>query len=119
MASPMGERLVIKMIKLPIFIADKGGFDMGVFVSIQEAQLQLEVIDVDNDEYVGYDAEGRLLRIETERDKVMISLAEDEPSHSRELEVAIRDYLKAVNEPLGSDPICSLASLVTVCQKFL
>lgn len=126
MASSMGERLVITMIKFPVFIGDKNGkgnnvcaSDISVYASIEDAQLQLEPVDVLNDEYIGYDAEGKLLRIEVENNRVVISLAEENPSHAQELEDAIRTHLKEIDEPIMIDQTCDLSCLVKICLKYI
>ena len=121
MASPISERLVIKMIKHTIFIADKKGNDVSFYASIEDAQLDLEVIDVENGEYVGYDHEGRLLKLDVDgkKKRVVITLAEDKPSHAKELEAVIRTYLELVGEPFANDPAYDLPYLVEVCHKFL
>ena len=82
MASSVAERLVIKMIEHTIFIVE--GNDVSSYASIEDAQLDLEVIDVENDEYVGYDHEGRLLKLDVDgkKKRVVITLAEDKPSHA-------------------------------------
>ena len=121
MASPMGERLVIKIMQHTIFIADKNGNDISSYTSIEDAQLHLEVIDVEGDEYVGYDHEGRLLNlgVDDKRKHVVITLAEDKPLHAKELETAILTYLKMVGEPLHNDSAYDLPSIVKVWNRFL
>jgi hypothetical protein len=118
-ASPVGERLVVKMKEHTIFIVE--GNDIASFASIKDAQLDLEVIDVENDIYVGYDHEGRLLKLAVDgrKKRVVITLAENKPSHAKELEAVIRTYLEQVGEPLPNDPAYDLPYLVGVWNKFL
>lgn len=77
------------------------------FKSLKNAEGYLEPIDVTNGEYVGYDSEGRLLDIRVvpvpvrlffgllgwdEDERVVISCAEQEPTHGEELShLLIRD----------------------------
>lgn len=108
------------MIEHTIFIADKNGNDVSSYASIEDAQLNLEVIDVENDEYVGYDHEGRLLKLDVngKKKRVVITLDEDKPSHAKELEAVIRTYLEQVGESFPNDPAYDLPYLVEVCHKF-
>ena len=83
--------------------------DVSIYASVEDAQIDIEPIDVKTGGLVAYDAEGRLLRLETNGFSVTISLAEDESRHAVELENALRNFLKALNEPIGDDPKCDLA----------
>ena len=47
--------------KPPIIIDEHG--DVEVYNSVEEAAMNLEAIDVENNEYIAYDSEGRLLRL--------------------------------------------------------
>src|SRR6266851_3358811 len=113
--------------KFPIFIVDAGGGDLSPYGSVVDAELQLEAIDVRNGCYVGYDAQGRLLRLEaaaekasitwmewflaprrsTQRlraeDRITITLAEEEPTHTSELSKALSTFLIRVGTP-PTDP---------------
>ena len=100
--------------KLPIIIRESE--DLGVFETLKSAELKLEPIDVLNGEFVGYDAEGRLLNIEVleENRSTMLGLSkepikvtkifcrEEEPSHQKELYKHLVIYLKKIDEPLSS-----------------
>ena len=59
------------MIKHPIFLDNFG--DVLVFESVRDATRYIEPIDVTNNEYVGYDSEGRLLNL-TVTDENQISI---------------------------------------------
>ena len=61
--------------EFPIFIVDAGGGDLSPYGSVADAELQLETIDLRNGCYVGYDAEGRLLRLEAAAEKASIAKA--------------------------------------------
>jgi len=103
-------------LKLPVFIVE--GNDLSVYSTLERAQNQLEPHDVLNLVYEGYDAEGRLLSLKVDKRRVVISLAEENPTHAKTLENAIRNYLRATNNPLGDDESCDLNCLVTACIKF-
>jgi hypothetical protein len=87
----------------PIFLDNKG--DLSVFDSIELAEGYVEAIDVRNDEYVGYDSEGRLLSFRIVPgpgayvEYVKIEDAEATPSRSAELRAKIISYLVAVGYP--------------------
>jgi hypothetical protein len=103
-------------LKLPVFVVE--GNDLSVYNTLKRVQNQLEPQDVLKQVYEGYDAEGRLLSLKVERRRVVISLAEENPTHTKTLENAIRNYLRAANDPLGDDESCDLNCLVTACIKF-
>jgi len=109
--------------KPPIFIIENG--DISVFESVAKAQLCLEPIDVKNDEYRGYDSEGRPLAINTKNtkhtsffgwrcsvEKVEIS-ATDETSHGEgELKSILIDYIKRIDIFVEFDEVAVLSILV-------
>lgn len=100
-------------IKLPIIIREIENIE--VFETVESAELKLEPIDVLNGEFVGYDAEGRLLSLEI-REKERSSLFgltkvpvevtkifcyEKEPTHQKELYESLIRFLKKIDEPLS------------------
>ena len=97
----------------PIFVIDDD--DVIVYESVE---VDLEPLDVQPG-LVAYDAEGRLLRFETNRGQVIVSVAEEKPSHAAELEFALRNFLKASGGPLADDPACDLKCLVSASRKFI
>lgn len=100
----------------PIFLVED--LDVGIFISLEDAELQLEPFVVQQGRDVAYDAQGRPLRLETDGSRVRISLVHDEPTHAGDLTAILRQYLKEKNEPLADDPTCDLSSLVEACRKF-
>ena len=90
----------------PIVIDENGNLLM--FGSRAAAEGYLEPIDVANKEYVGYDADGRLLNLSVVRDHggsllgrvsgsteaVKLSLAESAPTHATELRDKLLRSLK-------------------------
>ncbi|MFN3569620.1 MAG: hypothetical protein ACK4VX_05060 [Polaromonas sp.] len=67
--------------KFPIVIDENG--DLSFFTSKELAQKWLEPVDVEAGEYVGYDAEGRLLSITAvDEHSVRIGLQETAPTHA-------------------------------------
>lgn len=59
------------MMKYPIVIFEQE-CDLAMFNTVRDAERYLEPIDVKNDEYIGFDSEGRLLAIKVEQNKVRI-----------------------------------------------
>jgi hypothetical protein len=88
--------------KLPIIIGEPD--DWEAYRSVENAESYFEAIDVKDEIYVGYDAEGRLLKIDYEKNvdislaRVSISLAEEEPNHSDELEKIMRSHLDSLKK---------------------
>lgn len=102
---------------LPIFISDESG-DIAAYKTVEHAELHLEAIDVENGEYVGYDAEGRVLTLCTFGEVVRIWLFEKSEQRTTELAQKLCAYLKAVNDPRGDTPSLDLSSLVSYWKKF-
>jgi hypothetical protein len=111
----MGEGILMGYIAAPIFIVEDE--DILTFASVRDAQLDLEPIDVKLGDFVAYDSEGRLLRVQTNGRSVTISSAENEPTHPAQLETALRRFLKALNAPQAEDPMCDLSCLVNACRN--
>jgi hypothetical protein len=86
--------------------------DVTLYASVANAELNLEPIDVENDEYFAFDAEGRLLALRTDGQKVTISAAEPEPTHQEILRSLLSDlFVRAGLIDDRSSPI-ELAELV-------
>lgn len=85
---------------MPIILGEP--HDWGFYRSLSNAENSIEAIDVKNDVYIGYDAEGRKLNIEFKFNKdqdiwsasITISLEEEKPNHATELSEHMREYLK-------------------------
>lgn len=79
----------IAPIKLPILVNESSGIDapgdLEFFERVADAESHLEAIDVENDEYIGFDAEGRQLRFDIVSGHVHISAAEAAPKHRETL----------------------------------
>jgi hypothetical protein len=83
--------------------------DVRFFESLQEAENYVEAIDVVNNEYVGYDSEGRILSLAVKpgstgilgqlgirRNRVAITIDEQRPSHADELRTLLVSFLRRV-----------------------
>lgn len=101
----------------PIFLIEKG--DVVVFDSTETAEAYVEPIDVINDEYVFYDAEGRLLSAAVIDNHVKLSQIDLEPKHAIELATILKRYLKAVREPGEVDEGHDLPVLVAAFGEFV
>jgi hypothetical protein len=113
----VGKGILMNTLTPPIFVID--GHDVGVFASIEDVQIQLEAIDVRNNEYMAFDAEGRPLELVARGKRVRVAPRQGHPSHRRELETALRDFLMQMKEPVAQDQACDLPCLVEACQKFV
>lgn len=102
------------MMALPVIVAE--GWDIHLYDSIRDAELNLEPIDVESGIYTGYDSQGRLLKIETRDSAVVLSAAEASPTHRQQLEELLRGSLRMTGHlPQGAD---SLESLVEAARVF-
>jgi len=117
MASTMGEGVLDKNPKPPIFVID--GLDVGIFASIEDAVLQLEASDIKRGEYATYDAHGRLLELTVDGERILAHLSEHEPDHAEELSEALREFLKAMGVSSAADPNCDLPCLVRESSRFV
>lgn len=117
MALPVGERLVMTSDASLFFVFDRNGDDVGVYSSLGDAEKHLEAIDVRNNEYEAFDAEGRLLRLTVENEAVRITPAENEPGHAAELRDKLEVFLKATKVP-DVTPGASLSQLVSAANQF-
>jgi hypothetical protein len=80
---------------IPIILNNFG--DVLVFDSVEKAVRYIEPIDVSNNEYTGYDGEGRLLQLSVLNDtRIVIGLAENEPNHKDELYNVLIDFLARI-----------------------
>ena len=85
----------------PIVLYDKG--DVDLFLTTEDAENAIEIIDVRNQEYVVYDSEGKLLRFRIierpmvggllRRRDVVLEEAEETASHRQELRNVVRQFL--------------------------
>ena len=88
----------------PIIISESGAID--VFRSLHEAENYIEPIDVKNNEYVIYDASGRLLAANVVEQKkkrssiiagtseqVVISRTEEVPAHAEDVKRLLSEFL--------------------------
>ena len=103
--------------KLPIIINESG--DITLYTSVADAEINLEPIDVKDCIYSGYDAEGRLLKIELIGNKVSIKIAESKPSQKRELEELLRRALTIVGRNINEIELGDLNSLIEKSSIFL
>lgn len=103
-------------IKMPLIVAE--GLDLTFYDRIEDAENHLEAIDVDNGIYTGYDADGRLLKIESNVNKISISALEDNLMHTESLVELLRKFLDFFQDPAASDKLCTLPCLIEASRKF-
>ena len=101
----------------PIFLYDSG--DVLVFSSIESAERYIESIDVAKGVYVGFDSEGRILRLTAiDRYRVSICSGEANPEHVDELRQILIDYLKQTEVSMRWLSKASLKELVSIMTKY-
>jgi len=76
----------------PVIVDEHGS--ILAFESFKDAALYLEPIDVQNDEYISYDGEGRLLRLIATSPRITIEYSESEPHHADELRKLLIGFLE-------------------------
>lgn len=104
-------------IKPPIIVDERG--DTKVYKSIEDAEMDLEVIDVQNGEYVAYDSEGRLLTvIPISPYRVAIASTEQEPNHIDELHAILFRFLLHLGFSADWLKRASLQDLVVQASKY-
>jgi hypothetical protein len=99
----------------PIFILE--GHDLGIFDDVEQAQAQLEPIDVKDGIYEGYDAHGRRLRIWTDGKRTFIELEEEQASDASSLESELRADLIRLGEDRAAEADCDLPCLVEISGR--
>jgi hypothetical protein len=104
------------VISTPVFLGESG--DVLVFDSIEYAEHYIEPIDVINNEYVGYDSEGRLLELlVTDGTHVSMRAAECAPNHSDDLRKMLIHFLESMGESLRWLSDASLPEIVAKMMK--
>lgn len=119
-------------VRLPIVVVDSTG-DIELLHTLEEAGVFLEWHDVEAGEYVAYDAEGRLVELSVHRGKrpvlwglldlsikppvVIVTGAEEQPTHRAELVKALVSFLEACRQPLTSDESQHLEHLLARVMK--
>ena len=101
------------MITTPLIVAE--GLDLHFYNSADEAGKSLEPWWVLEERGRVYDAEGRLLKLETDKHRVRVLQGEDIPKHSEELRSLLHAFLAAVNQPIERSS--DLKTLLDACTK--
>jgi hypothetical protein len=99
----------------PIFILEE--LDVAVFDSMEDAERFLEPWQIKKGGGRIFDADGRLIRAEVSGYRVVLTLAEERPSHAHELEDVLRRYLKAIGDIAADSSKCDLPCLVDACRR--
>lgn len=108
----------MSILKLPLIIAE--GLDVQFYNRISDAELKIEPIDAKQNVYRGYDAQGRLLKIETDGFKVKIDLWEEEATHIVELTNLLIEFLNEAGElEKNKEGDYDLCVLIEKCKKFI
>lgn len=73
--------------------------DASIYQTVQELTVHVEPVDVENDAYFTFDAEGRLTVLETDGRTATIRAAEPETNHRDDLAKLLRQSLISVDFP--------------------
>lgn len=101
-------------LNLPIVLVN--GLDLILFASLEGAQRFVEPVDVENQEYIGFDAMGRPLRLDVTLGEVAISPSAEPPDPGALRELLIRCLTAAGEEPLKVQPK-GIADLLSIARK--
>jgi len=111
------------VIALPVFADDHG--DLSVFDSVEAMDRQIEAIDVENDEYEFFDAEGRRLAadVDTRSGRIAFRIDNEHPADPGRLASLLRSYFQRLPPHLEAfraraEVASSLESLVALRQEF-
>ena len=118
----MNNPSTLSNMKPSIIVNNRG--DVMFFASIEEVERELEAIDVERNEYIAYDSEGRLVQLGTALRKqllffnvkrVVVQSAEPLPTHAGELQEVLRKFFRhpRVGEPEEWIASASLSDLVS------
>jgi hypothetical protein len=112
----------------PLLVWESG--DLGSYGGTEAVERALEATDVKSGIYRAFDAAGRLLRLEVRedrekvlhffsvtRDRVVVSLAEEEPSQREELREILVGYLESVGEARDEIARMSFDELVVAASR--
>lgn len=102
------------MVTPPIVAAE--GMDIKLYESLGDAELDLEVVDVEDGVFTLFDAEGRKLRALAMGSRVIIKAEEDTPGHKSELEDLLRAFLLSIGR--ATAPSEDLGTLLDRCRQF-
>jgi hypothetical protein len=98
------------------YIVFEGEYAPEFYEKLQDAETDLEAIDVADNTYRGFDREGRLLSLTASGNDVHIALAEQEPTHADELRRLVKGVLSRVGRPASSD---DLSELLAQCENYV
>jgi hypothetical protein len=93
--------------------------DVSIYQSVRELTLHVEPVDVENGEYFAFDAEGRLMVLETDGRTVTVRAAEPETIHRDDLVKLLRQSLISVDFPERIVNRWNLTELVKVASVTL
>ncbi len=82
------------MVTLPIIIAERGGVDVSIYDSLEQAIFQIEPIDVQHDEYEVFDADGREIRLKTEGNQISVDCISEIHNRGGDLKQSYKPILK-------------------------
>ena len=111
--------------KYPLIVIE--GLDVMLFDSKEDLIMELEGIDVAENSYKSFDAEGREIRLRAigaKRGRIIVHIGrveidsiEEEPTHHEELYSLLTSFLHAIGKEINNS--MTLSELVDACEKVL
>lgn len=96
--------------RYPLFLFD--GLDLLISASYKRLQGDVEPIDVSTGVSDVFDSDGRRVKLETTGWRIEAKVDSAEPSAHEDFGEKLRDYLRAVNDPVADNPDCDLPCLM-------
>jgi hypothetical protein len=88
--------------KATVILEERESGEMSCYPSFAAVEMQLEAIDVENQEFEAFDAEGCLLTLRVDGKKVKVARASDAPQKKEELEAKLRRFVGRFDATAGS-----------------
>jgi len=87
-------RSVLAKMKFPLIIDEHG--DVSLYWSLEELKSDIEPIDIENGEYVAYDADGKNLRLDAHSDRIVkVVIDENVPINLNNVTIALKRFIAA------------------------
>ena len=101
----------------PVIVVDNSGIDLVIFDSVDEAQGYLEPIDIQNNEYVVYDSRGRLFKLCTHKNKVVLTMPENPEVRYMQLLDSLKQFLTATGKSTELAHNNDVLMLIDACRS--
>jgi hypothetical protein len=84
----------------PIIVNEKG--DVSLYETVEDAEVALEPIDIENEEYAIFDSEGLVMVPRVANDQIHVELSDSSPRQvePEQLQTALRRFLSQLDQEL-------------------